>query len=309
MSKQIDSNEKSIEIHLIEEKNLEIINGNRNNLLFEGENLFCLQFLEEDYKEKIDVICIDPPYNTGMISLTYDDNKFLDRNDSNNHNKWLTFIQKRFKASYILLASEGVMFINIDEHEIANLLLLCYDIFGKKNVDVLIWPKTDPVFDQNRIEKLFHNIKIVHEYILVCFKNKALITFNLIKSFDNQFRDMETIMKGFGTTSSAKDELYKLFGDRNLFQTPKPMRLLKELVRAASKKDSIILDFFAGSGTTGHAVMDLNKEDGGDRRFILVNNNENEICRNITYPRLKKVIEEEDYKENLKYFKLLRNKN
>ena len=57
------------------------------------------------------------------------------------------------------------------------------------------------------------------------------------------------------------------------------------------KKDAIILDIFAGSGTTGHAVLELNKKDGGNRQFILCTNNENNICTDVTYPRLKKVIE------------------
>ena len=99
---------------------------------------------------------------------------------------------------------------------------------------------------------------------------------------------METILKGLGTTSSAKDELKEILGRRDIFQTPKPMRLVKELVRAAAGKDALILDIFAGSGTTGHAVMNLNMEDGGNRKFILINNAENEICRKVTYDTPKK---------------------
>ena len=62
---------------------------------------------------------------------------------------------------------------------------------------------------------------------------------------------------------------------------------MKELVRATSNKDSIILDFFAGSGTTGHSVVDLNKEDGGNRKYILISNDESDICRNVTLRRMK----------------------
>ena len=68
---------------------------------------------------------------------------------------------------------------------------------------------------------------------------------------------------------------------------------------AGSNKNSIILDFFAGSGTTGHAVMDLNKEDGGNRKFILITNNESNICKKVTIPRIQKAIEKFDYKEDL----------
>jgi adenine-specific DNA-methyltransferase len=75
-------------------------------------------------------------------------------------------------------------------------------------------------------------------------------------------------------------------------------------LEVSSRKNSTILDFFAGSGTTGHAVMKLNSEDGGQRKFILCTNNENNICREVTYERIKRVIEKEDYSASLKYFKV-----
>ena len=81
-------------------------------------------------------------------------------------------------------------------------------------------------------------------------------------------------------------------------------KMIKEFVRVAAGPNAIILDFFAGSGTTGHAVMDLNKEDCGKRKFILVTNNENNICRDITYERLKRVIYKDNYTESLKYLKI-----
>lgn len=90
----------------------------------------------------------------------------------------------------------------------------------------------------------------------------------------------------FGTNSSAKDEIKELFGDRNYFRTPKPLKLIKELLRATSNKDSIVLDFFAGSGTVGHAVDGLNKEDGGTRKYILISNSESNICKKVTAKRM-----------------------
>ena len=86
-------------------------------------------------------------------------------------------------------------------------------------------------------------------------------------------------------TSGAKD----IFGDKR-FSYPKPLELITEILRAISKKNSIILDFFAGSGTTGHAVIELNAEQHSDRRFILCTNNEGAICEKVTYPRIKTVI-------------------
>ena len=71
---------------------------------------------------------------------------------------------------------------------------------------------------------------------------------------------------------------------------PKPVRLINRVLQIASQPNSIILDFFAGSGTTAQAVLELNKADKGNRRFILCTNNENGICENVTYPRIKTVI-------------------
>lgn len=98
-----------------------------------------------------------------------------------------------------------------------------------------------------------------------------------------------SIMTDVGTTSSGADILKSIFSTTRLFDNPKPIELISFLVKFVSKK-SIILDFFAGSGTTLHAVMQLNAEDGGKRQCILCTNNENGICENVTYERNKRVI-------------------
>ncbi len=89
----------------------------------------------------------------------------------------------------------------------------------------------------------------------------------------------------------GSSDLKRIFNSlESPFNNPKPIKLIKHLLSVASKKDAIVLDFFAGSGTTGQAVLELNKEDGGNRKFILCTNNENNICEKITYPRIKTVI-------------------
>lgn len=88
------------------------------------------------------------------------------------------------------------------------------------------------------------------------------------------------------------------------FPFPKPLFLLKKCLQIGTNPNDIILDFFAGSGTTGHAVMKLNAEDGGNRRFILCTNNENNICHDVTYERIKRVIDKENYSASLKYYKV-----
>lgn len=96
------------------------------------------------------------------------------------------------------------------------------------------------------------------------------------------------------------------------FDFPKSLYLILDILKLTSKKDAVVLDFFAGSGTTGHAVLELNKEDGGNRRFILCTNNENNIATEVCYPRVAKVIEGykngsgvriDGIKSNLKYFR------
>jgi len=104
-------------------------------------------------------------------------------------------------------------------------------------------------------------------------------------------------------TRKGTAELEEIFSSK-IFNFPKAIKLIKDFCEVATTKKSTILDFFAGSGTTGHAVMKLNAEDGGNRKFILCTNNENNICRDITYERIKKVIEKEEYNASLKYYKV-----
>lgn len=95
----------------------------------------------------------------------------------------------------------------------------------------------------------------------------------------------------FGRTRTGSTDLNKVLGNQNIFNYPKPLSLIRFLVQIGGHKEAVILDFFAGSGTTLHAVMQLNAEDGGKRQCILCTNNENGICENVTYERNKRVIE------------------
>lgn len=99
----------------------------------------------------------------------------------------------------------------------------------------------------------------------------------------------KSIWDDVGTTTNGTQELEEILGEKK-FSNPKPVSLIKRILELATDKDSVVLDFMAGSGTTGHAVLALNKEDGGNRRFVLCTNNENEICSDVCYPRIKKII-------------------
>ena len=108
-----------------------------------------------------------------------------------------------------------------------------------------------------------------------------------------------------GHTGTATNELASIFDGHSPFDTPKPTALIERVLQIASQPDSIILDFFAGSGTTGHAVLAHNAAHADSRRkFILCTNNENNICRNVTYERIKRVMEREGYAASLKYYRI-----
>lgn len=108
-----------------------------------------------------------------------------------------------------------------------------------------------------------------------------------------------------GHTDEAKKELKALFDGDKPFDTPKPTRLMDRIIHIATEKNALILDFFAGSGTLGHAVLKYNATNAGsNRRFILCTNNENNICREVTYERIRRVIDKEGYAASLKYFKV-----
>ncbi len=387
--------------------------GKPTHILIEGDNYHTLICLNYTHKGKVDLIYIDPPYNTGSDCFKYKDKRIIDKFPDGTdvpvdhpfrHSYWLSFMRKRLELSKYLLNKNGVVFINIDDNEMAQLKLLCDKIFGEKNVDIVIWKKIDPKYDRNVNAKITKRTKRIHEYILVVYKNKEHTVFDKIKKlpnwlnkytnpdndprgaykqgiisfqeghkkenknsenyytiqapsgrkitrhffisknefdelikdkriyfpksgdgipalkiFENEEKDFyfETILEGLGSLNSAKKELANIFGvseEEVPFDTPKPTKLVKEIIRASATKNALVLDFFAGSGTTGDSVMQLNEEDNGKRQFILVSTNDeitnrqkHKIMSDICYPRIKKVIK--GYNSNrglggsIKYYK------
>ena len=117
---------------LTEDKDLYIDNGGQMNFLIEGDNLASLKLLERTHKNKIDLIYIDPPYNTGNKDFIYDD-RFVNSDDLFSHSKWISFMEVRLKIAKRLLKSDGVIFLSIGNTELSDLKLLCDEIFGEIN--------------------------------------------------------------------------------------------------------------------------------------------------------------------------------
>jgi len=346
------------------------------NLYIEGDNLDVLKLLQESYLGKVKMVYIDPPYNTGNDFVyrdnfargkneyddeagVYDENgDRLFRNTESNgrfHSDWCSMMYPRLVLARNLLRDDGVIFISIDDNEVAQLKKICDEVFGESNfVAQLIWqrafsPKNDAKFVSNS-----------HDYVLMCAKSVnrfdigrferteeanarysnpdndlrgvwmssdiSVKTYNAEndypitapsgrkieppagrcwrlskKAFFERLQDNRIwfgpdgngtprikrfltdlrkegmtptsilFHKDVGHSQEGAQEVVSLFDDQGLFDGPKPVRLLLRLLTLANtEEDSIILDFFSGSATTAHAVMKLNAEDGGNRKFIMV---------------------------------------
>jgi adenine-specific DNA-methyltransferase len=131
----------------------------------------------------------------------------------------------------------------------------------------------------------------VEKNVTLMIKTKSFIPYYRKDYQETILRPTKIIPReDVGDVLSANAELKRIFGD-SVFDYPKPTSLIKYLISICGlPEDAVILDYFAGSGTTGDAVLQLNNEDNGNRSFILVTNNENGICEEVTYPRVKKVI-------------------
>ena len=168
---------------LKEVKGKEVISSreDQTHLMIEGDNYHALAVLNFTHQETIDVIYIDPPYNTGENDFIYNDN-LVDRDDPYKHSKWLSFMEKRLKLALPLLKKEGVIFISIDNNEFAQLKLLCDEIFNEKNfLGCLTWIKRTKSTNSGKAKKM---IQQKTEYIFAYSRQSSMDFegFNLIYS-------------------------------------------------------------------------------------------------------------------------------
>lgn len=150
------------------EKNIVIDENLPNNLLIEGDNYHALSVLNYTHQGEIDIIYIDPPYNTGNRDFTYND-RFVEVEDGFRHSKWLSFMEKRLRLAKELLADTGVIFISIDDNEQAHLKLLCDEIFKANNFVAPI------IVNSNSSKNNSKFIGVSHEYVLVYAKDISLL--------------------------------------------------------------------------------------------------------------------------------------
>ena len=155
-----------------------------NHILIEGDNLEALTALSYTHAGKIDVIYLDPPYNTGNKDFIYNDS-FVDKEDGYRHSKWLSFMNKRLKIAKNLLSDKGVIFISIDDNEQAPLKLLCDEIFGERNfVAKFDWRKKTGANDAK-------DIAVITESILLYSNSKVLAVEREIWNRDEGSRNMK----------------------------------------------------------------------------------------------------------------------
>lgn len=190
-------------------KNKEIVCNpeEKFNFLLEGDNLHSLYLLEKTHKEKIDIIYIDPPYNTGKEDFIYND-KIIDEMDGYKHSKWLSFMERRLKIAHNLLSDKGIIFISIDENEFSQLKLLCDDIFNENNR--LITNHIQVRYDNKQTHDL--NFLPVMEYVLVYAKDKFKFLPNL--PYENYNYDKfvyEIVEKEKGTIFNVGNDKVEVF--------------------------------------------------------------------------------------------------
>lgn len=166
-------------------------NSSKFNFLLEGDNLHSLHLLEKTHLEKIDIIYIDPPYNTGHKDFVYNDD-FVDNTDEFKHSKWLSFMERRLKIANRLIKNDGIIFISIGDEEFAQLKLLCDEIFGlnsfRENIMVEISSTTGMKVATAKKGGIVKN----GEYILVYSKSDLVSTnrkplYDFVPGFDTHF--------------------------------------------------------------------------------------------------------------------------
>jgi len=217
------------------------------SFLIKGDNYHALSVLNFTHQNKIDLIYIDPPYNTGNQDFVYND-RFVDKADSYRHSKWLSFISKRLFLARPLLKETGVIFVSIDDNEISQLRLLLDQIFGEANFVACL--PTIMNLKGNQDEFGFAG---THEYTLVYAKNIKKASFNEFQIEDEEFDKWESDDLGFYKkgaalkatgTNAPREKRRNLFYP--IFVTPKNKVYVTDNNKKINKKDSVLWPITSG---------------------------------------------------------------
>lgn len=355
--------------------------SDHSNLVIKGNNLLGLHSILPRYKNKVDVIYIDPPYyfeeTKGGDTFAYNSNFKL--------SSWLTFMKNRLEVSLDLLSDKGVILVSTNTEGSHYLKVLMDEVFKNGFIGEFSWRTRTGANDSD------NNFSGDHEVILIFAKDKSKVKlkgidkdFKNYKNLDNDPRgdwasdnlknphedpkmygvlidpetqeeypgywrisknnynkyiadgrvlfpsykkkldpksksetpslkrfksELKSTSKPFSSISTdhltqhGTATIKELFGNK-VFGYPKPVELIKDLIRQVSDESSIVLDFFAGSATTAHAVIELNLEDKGDRKFILLE--QMNYCRELTVERINKVLDKNKIKVGFTYVELMR---
>ena len=182
-----------------------------NHILIEGDNLEALTALTYTHEGKIDVIYIDPPYNTGNKDFVYND-KYVDSEDSYRHSKWLSFMDKRLRIAKRLLSDRGVIFISIDDNEQANLKLLCDEVFGERYCrNIINTRRLDKNLSQQFINKGIQSLAVGCEYVLF-YSKTTNVNLTAVQREASEKRRNSGYWKGFWNSADRPTMRYDILG-------------------------------------------------------------------------------------------------
>ena len=263
-----------------------------DNLIIKGNNLLALHSLKKEFAGKVKLIYIDPPYNTGSDTFSY--------NDSFNRSSWLTFMKNRLEVARELLSPDGAIYVQLDYHQVHYAKILLDNIFGENNFQREIiwrigWLSGYKTIDNNWIRN--------HDTILFYSKNTDSLSFNkyYIQKSDfksiadskaeqypiedvwngNEYDDLNSI----AIVSFSGETVSKMLNKNDEVKGQKSEKLIERIIRAHTSEKDIVLDFFGGTGTTAAVALKMN------RQFIICEQIDKHV--DISLRRLQKVEEGE----------------
>lgn len=282
-----------------------------DGLLIHSENFQALNLLQERYREQVKCVYVDPPYNTGNDEFKY--------KDTYQHSSWLSAMADKMNASKSILSEDGSFYCQLDHYETHHFRLCASEFYNFERE--IIWSNesssgfkaqantwirghdTIYFFSKGKVDfckqylplaestqKRYDKIDLeTGEKYKEYFEDDGSVRKVYLK--DSQGKPLSTVWSdifSFQTNNAAREHM--------AFSTQKPIELILRILKASNiKMGDIALDYFAGSGTTGHAVINLNREDGGKRKYILVEMGD--YFDTVLKPRIAKVVYSESWRD------------